>query len=302
MAHTLCQSRLPRRLAAAGLALSAICLAPSARAQDIADPPPPQSLGMALRQGLTGALPFWRGSGPWRPFAAASLDAGVVFFRPTLQLGYGKPHWQWFGLEAYAAVNQSAGSEYVGIAGALPNVSARAGLRYDFPVNQRLLPRLPAYNREDLQHQQGPRSRYVVAEAEIAGAFMIPGGAVLGVLTGYAMPFVRDGYNVFEESLRVVVEPPFVWRGRLGYLYDVDSDGTMRIGMAAEVIHIIERGSVVVRSGPALSIRLTHHLDAIGAAMIVVESPDRLGLVGADFGQIGLRYRWATGDNWAEFP
>jgi len=36
--------------------------------------------------------------------------------------------------------------------------------------------------------------------------------------------------------------------------------------------------------------------------MIVAYSPDTLGLIGADLGQLGLRYRWATGDRFPEFP
>jgi hypothetical protein len=51
-----------------------------------------------------------------------------------------------------------------------------------------------------------------------------------------------------------------------------------------------------------LTLSLTHHLDAIGAVMIVAASPDQLGLLGADLGQLGLRYRWSTGDRWPEFP
>jgi len=29
---------------------------------------------------------------------------------------------------------------------------------------------------------------------------------------------------------------------------------------------------------------------------------DQLGVVGADLGQLGLRYRWASGDRWSDFP
>jgi len=36
--------------------------------------------------------------------------------------------------------------------------------------------------------------------------------------------------------------------------------------------------------------------------MVVAVSPDELGLVGADLGQLGLRYRWASNDRWPDFP
>jgi hypothetical protein len=59
---------------------------------------------------------------------------------------------------------------------------------------------------------------------------------------------------------------------------------------------------VNVRLGPAIVVSLTHHLEAVGVAALSVFNPDEIGLAGADLGQIGMRYRWATGDLWPEFP
>ena len=36
--------------------------------------------------------------------------------------------------------------------------------------------------------------------------------------------------------------------------------------------------------------------------MLVVRSPDRLGLLGAEFGELALGYRWASGDPAPGFP
>ena len=49
-------------------------------------------------------------------------------------------------------------------------------------------------------------------------------------------------------------------------------------------------------------LHLTHHLDAAASIMAVAWSPDSLALLGTDIGQFGLRYRWATGDPFPEFP
>jgi hypothetical protein len=113
---------------------------------------------------------------------------------------------------------------------------------------------------------------------------------------------VEDGYYVFEESMRVVMEPPLLWRGRLTYLIGLGDPETLRIGMLGEMLGNPGRDALFVRIGPALAVSLTHHLEAVAASAFVIASPDDIGLAGGDLGQIGLRYRWATGDLWPEFP
>mgnify|MGYP006969382421 CR=1 FL=1 len=123
------------------------------------------------------------------------------------------------------------------------------------------------------------------------------------MLTAYYIDGVPDGLRVYEQQLRVVVEPPWVWRARIGYLLHFGWLGSLRVGPAAEVIHVPNRETgVTVRAGPLVSVALTHHLEAAAAVMIVAATQDELGLAGADLGQLGLRYRWATGDRWAQFP
>ena len=104
------------------------------------------------------------------------------------------------------------------------------------------------------------------------------------------------------EHLKVVVEPPWLWRARLGYLLHIGWIESMKLGAAAEVIHSPNRETFTVRVGPLVSVGLTHHLEVNGGVMIAVYTPDELGLTGADIGQLGLVYRWATGDRWADFP
>jgi hypothetical protein len=68
------------------------------------------------------------------------------------------------------------------------------------------------------------------------------------------------------------------------------------------MVGVPARDEVMLRAGPVLTVALTHHLQAVFAAAFAIESKDALGLEGADFGQISLTYRWATGDKWPEFP
>jgi hypothetical protein len=42
------------------------------------------------------------------------------------------------------------------------------------------------------------------------------------------------------------------------------------------------------------SFAIDDHLEAIGLLVLPVVSPDHIGLAGGDFGELGLRYRWAT--------
>ena len=74
------------------------------------------------------------------------------------------------------------------------------------------------------------------------------------------------------------------------------------VGGLVEFVGVPKRDEVMIRVGPALVVNLTHHLQAVAAASFAVESRDNIGLESADFGQISLRYRWATGDRWPEFP
>jgi hypothetical protein len=58
----------------------------------------------------------------------------------------------------------------------------------------------------------------------------------------------------------------------------------------------------VGRAGPVLGVAITRHLDARATVLLVVASRDRIGLDGADFAQLGLRYRWASGEPRPAFP
>ena len=48
------------------------------------------------------------------------------------------------------------------------------------------------------------------------------------------------------------------------------------------------------RAGPVMRIQLSRHFDVRGSFVTTLSSPDRLGLTGGDFTELGVRYRWAT--------
>jgi hypothetical protein len=236
---------------------------------------------------------YWELGRP-RVFLATSLEAGYAYVRPRFALGYGRPYWQWVGLEAYPLVSLGGVGQYAGIAASFPWVSFRAGGRYYLPFSRSFLLPRDSFGRIDIESLEGPTADYLALEGEVTGTLPAPAGSLFAVLTGYHTLLVPDGYYMFEESLRAVMEPPWIWRARLGYLLALLRDAAFRIGPAAEVIGLPGRGELVVRAGVVASVAINAHLEAQASFIPVIVSPDTLGLAGGDFGQLGVRFRWAT--------
>lgn len=289
-----------RRLLGLAIAVAGLLASSRSRAQDLVDLPPPQG-DPSVFYGLDQTRPFWE-SGKTRPFVAAVFDLGVVFVRPTLQVGYGKPHREWIGLEGYSSLSTGGLAAYGGARGSYSFFDLRGGARFNTTVNQQLLEPRDSYTLAESEYITGPSSYYLALEGEAALSFPMPFGS--GVVAGTVVytTGTPDGFYVWEDAYNVIIEPPWLWRGRAAYQINVGRFDTMKLGAAFDLIGIPGRDAFVTRAGPVMSVSLTHHLEAIGAALLVLTSPDDLGLKGADFGQIGLRYKWATGDRWPEFP
>jgi hypothetical protein len=236
---------------------------------------------------------YWE-LGRTRPFLAGSVEAGFPYLRPRFAAGYGRPFWSWLGAEAYPLLSLGGVGQYFGATAALPGFTLRTGARYFFPFERSLLLPRDGFTRTDLDLGEGPRADYLAFEAEVTATAPLLNGSIFGVLTGYRVSRVPNGYYVFEESLRVVVEPPYVWRARLGYLLALSENGAIRVGVAGEVIGLPGREELVVRAGLLGSVSTSAQLDVQVAFIPVLASPDKLGLAGGDFGQLGVRYRFAT--------
>jgi hypothetical protein len=106
---------------------------------------------------------------------------------------------------------------------------------------------------------------------------------------------VPAGYDVFEETLHVIVRPPLVWRLRGGYLVRFGPQSQHSAGLAVDVLDVPKRDdSTSVRAGPLLRLVLSRRVEIRGSFVVPVAGPDRIGLVGGDFTELGVRYRWAT--------
>jgi hypothetical protein len=249
--------------------------------------------------GLSGidepvAASYWeRGKPRW--FFAATLELGFAYARPKLAAGRGRPHWEWVGLEALPLVTLEGAGAYGGLRGEVPNLDARLGIRYFAPFYRTLRPEADSHDRLDIEREDGPAGRYVAYEAELAPSVGLLGGSLFAVLTAYYVPGIQSGYHLYEESLKVVMAPPFVWRTRLGYGYGFGSKRPMRVGPAAEVIGLPGRDEQVWRAGVVAVVGVSDSFDVQATLLPVISSPDSIGLAGADWGHLGVRWRWATG-------
>src|SRR5690606_1633034 len=134
--------------------------------------------------------------------------------------------------------------------------------------------------------------RYLSIDGEVVVDVPMPLGVAQALVSVHGLTGVPEGYDVFEQWLRVVAEPPLLWRSRNTYLGGVGKYPALGLGAVGDSIGVPARDEVLVRVGPVITVSLTHHLQAIGVAAIAVASRDSLGLSSSDFGQIGLRYRW----------
>ncbi len=236
---------------------------------------------------------YWE-IGRTRPFLAATVDAGLIYLRPRFAAGYGRPHWSWIGVEADPNIGVGGLGYYSGVAAALPWLSLRLGGRYFYPFSRNLLEPREAYERSDIGLLDGPVGDYLAYEAEVAGTLPLGPGSAFAVATGMHLGLVPPDKYVFEDSLKVVAAPPWLWRARVGYLLALGFNGALRVGVAGETIGLPGRDAHVIRAGLVASVLISAELEAQASLLPVLASPDSLGLAGSDFGTLGVRYRWGS--------
>jgi len=237
---------------------------------------------------------------PWsqqepRWFGAASIDLGFIYFRPRFSTGYGRPHSRWFGVDVNPIFSSEGIATYAGLRLELPLFNLRAGARYWNTFQRSFLEPRERYSVEDIELRQGPKSTFVTWESELTFNVPIGPGWVLVELAGSYVTGVPDAYYVYEETLRVVVDPPWVWRTRVGYTLALDRAATVIVGPIFEVVGVPKRGTQVYRAGGLIRVSLGVDLEARGTFVPAIVTPDPLGAEGADTFLLGIRYRWATG-------
>ncbi len=236
----------------------------------------------------------WSEGNP-RFFAATTIDAGYLYLRPRGHIGYGLPFHTWLGIEANPAVSGAGLGLYGGVRLQFPYVDLRVGARYFSAFQHAYLPPQAEYSRLDLDLTSNAKASFYTLEADATGGFPLGPGDV--TLTGSisSVGNVPEGLLVFEETLRVVVDPPLVWRGRADYLFRFGGQKQNSIGPVVEALDVPKRDdSLTLRAGPVVRIQLSRHFEVRGSFVTTIFSPDALGLVGGDFTELGVRYRTAT--------
>lgn len=258
--------------------------------------PPPEAYGLQPDP-LIGGSSIRRSwsEGRTRPFLATTLDVGWTYIRPRASLGYGRPFGTWVGIDLNPIFSGNGIGAYGGLRIALPRLDLRFGPRYFFSFNREYLTPRRSFNRLDLDSTIGDPARVITYEAE--AEFSVPAGPgdIVALGSFSYVTGVPEGQYVFEESLRMIVAPPIVWRARGGYVIRFGSARQHSLGIVADVLDAPKRDdSTTVRLGPVVRIVLSRRIEVRGTFVPTIISPDHIGLVGGDFTELGFRYRWAT--------
>ena len=264
---------------------------PGQQAPATPDAPLPNAQTTLENPDKTGS--YWS-RGPARTFAATSIDVGYIYLRPRLFLGYGRPFWRAIAFEGGPEVSASYLSGFAGLRATLPFVNLRLGGRYVFAFQHYFLADQPKYDRLALESQAFTRAKYIAGEAELNGTLPVGFGALIATGNLTYITGVTKDLNVYEEVLRIIAKPPLVWRGRAGYAFRLGVEGKVSVGIVAEALGSQGR-DVTIRAGIIASAALSDHVEVLGWLVPPIIGPDTIGIAGGDFGQLGLRYRAATG-------
>ena len=235
------------------------------------------------------------GAAPARPFIATTLDVGFVYVRPRVSLGYGKPFSSWIGIDVNALGQTSAIGGYAGVRLEIPYVDVRFGPRYLRAFNRTYLPIKDTYTRLELETDGGTPTALITWEAELDTSIPVGPGNILGRGSISYITNIGSDQAAFEETLHVIVRPPLVWRARLGYALRLGSHDQHSIGFVVDALDVPKRSdSRTIRIGPIARMSLSRRVELRASFVVPIISPDSLRLVGGDFGELGVRYRWAS--------
>ena len=235
------------------------------------------------------------GTLPARAFISTTVDLGFVYARPRASLGYGRPFTQWVGVDANPIAKTGGLGAYGGFRVEIPHLDFRIGPRYFWSFEHTYLAKQESYDRIELERDVNQDATTLTWEAELdLSARLGPGLVLLRGSVSYVTG-VPEGRNVYEETLHVVVDPPLVWRTRLGYVFTFGLHDQHSLGPAVDLLDVPKRkDSETIRVGPMIRLQLSRRVDVRGSFVFTVLSPDRIGLAGGDFTELGLRYRWAS--------
>ncbi len=244
---------------------------------------------------------YWSEGKP-RLFVATRSELGLPYAKPYVSLGYGLPHWIWTGVDVNAIATLEFIQGYVGARASSPIVDLAFGARNTKSYAKPFLVPAARFTEDTVMDAPGESARYWAWEAEAVVTAPLPYAAVIANLIAVGTIDVPDGFDLYDESYRVVVRTPVFFVLRMGAVARLLNEGALKIGAIAEHVFETGRAPPVWRVGPAVSLQLTDHLEANAALTLNVAGPDDLGLALGSYGVAGVRYRWATGERKPELP
>jgi hypothetical protein len=267
----------PLKLATALVLLASMMIADRARAQNV------------------NVADVWA-QGRYRPFVAATLDFGFLYLRPRVAFGWGRPHSTWFGVEMNPIFSTLSVGGYGGLRAAFPFFDVRVGARGFRSFDHGYLPNQDGYSLTDFNIATG-NATAIVYETEVRSVFRVGPGDI-GLLASIShISGIPDGTSVFDDTLHVIARPPAIWRARAGYSFFIASQiGRFSITPVVDVLGNPSRNAVMLRAGMLATYLINKHLEVRASFVPVILSPDSIGIIGGDLTELGLRYRWATGD------
>jgi hypothetical protein len=284
------------RSVATAVLLLGLFAAPAAAQQSLPGNFPAQGDGPAL--GAVDGTQGWN-QGTTRGFVAGSFDLGFLYIRPRFSAGWGKPHFKWFGLDVNPIVSPGAIGAYLGLRIDHPYVNWRIGARMVLPFSRSYMEDRPNdedFDRTDLNRDvEGEDGFYLSAESELTLSIPVGSGMIFSETALTYITLVPDDVFVYEDTIKVIAEPPWVWRQRIGYMASFGETGAVRVGLVAELVGVPKRDMVVVRGGLLLRVWVSPRVEVRGSWIPMIAGRDKLGINGGDFGLLGLRYRWSTG-------
>lgn len=236
------------------------------------------------------------GALPARWFVSTMIDVGWIYTRPRISFGYGKPFTKWFGVDLNPLANGQGLGGYGGLRLELPFFDIRFGARYFSAFTRTYLPEQESYDRLSLETEStNAAAKVLTVESEIDVSVPAGPGNIVGRVSGSYVSNIPDHFTAYEETLRVIVKPPWVWRARGGYAFRFGKYQQHSLGVVVDFLNVPERDDFrTVRVGPIIRFVLSRRVDIRGSFVVTALSPDRIGLRGGDFTELGVRYRWAT--------
>lgn len=234
----------------------------------------------------------WR-RGVERWFWATRLDAGFLFFRTRISAGYGRPHYDWFGLDAVPIVFLSAAGGYLGVRYQMPGLELRTGALYQYSFNRSFLRIQESYDKRDIDVLGSERAQYVTWDSELEANFALgPAAFITETQAIYAGRFLDDHY-VYMDTLGAVIARGWTFRERVGVQWIIPRT-TFSVAPAVEVLWLDERREAVLRAGVMLRWVLSEEVQIRTNVLPAFVSPDRLGRANGDVLEITLRWLWAS--------